>query len=317
MKENIEQLLIEAIKNAASSEPTVLKEAFSSSLLTKYKFGEYLKQVVKKMGRGYSDVILKTFGVPLNKITDSDMYEIPLVENPMGSVKKYLKNPDYVVLLCMRRLDDRTMAIEGVIPSHVTKVSELNRYLTNRLARASKNLPSLIGLCDAVLVFRRKQAIIKYGTTTGIKNQRSDARKGATALMTPEEFKKQNLARYKEITIKRAVEDDLTKKALNALGTLYKHLELAIKNNKQSQIGFGGGSILIGMDPKGREIGAQQHTWATKTLLEKLDYYTQAVNSKSKAKADEDDYYGQAVTRAAAKLLDTIKRINTMDYYGY
>jgi len=98
----------------------------------------------------------------------------------------------------------------------------------------------------------------------GLVAKRSSQKLGAIAFKTDAQFKKDNLARYKEALQGKAVKGDVDTAVLEAIQQVTKQISAAVAGKSLSQYG----DVLIGKNPKGRDVTASDASNALNRLLQ-------------------------------------------------
>lgn len=152
-------------------------------------------------------------------------------------------------------------------------------------------------------------------TTKGTKEKielRTSQKAGATAFMSAADFKKDNLRRYQAILRDRAASSPIDKDVLETIGLVSD----AIKQGVGSLTTGKYDNIIVGQDPKGREIKASD---AANFLRQVLDDYERYIQYAKQAKAAEADgsrsnYYGEEAKQYALSLKQKAIKAKNMDY---
>lgn len=141
---------------------------------------------------------------------------------------------------------------------------------------------------------------------------RTSQKAGATAFMSAKDFKNDNLARYKEILASRAVSSPIDKQVLDAITAVTDAIKAGVGSKTIGKYD----SIILGQDPRGREVKASD---AANFLRNVLDNYERFVTA-SKAVSDSekvgrtDSYYHGQVKEYAFALKKQFNKAKTMDY---
>ena len=144
------------------------------------------------------------------------------------------------------------------------------------------------------------------------RDERTAAKKGATAFKSDKDFKKENLARYHDILANRAAAMPIDKEVLKAIDVVTAQIKDGLTAGKKGKWG----DVVIGQDPKGREIKLRDASNAMQNLLDDFNRYVDYTNQ---AKREEEagygsDYYSREVKNYAKSIKDRISKIEKMDY---
>jgi hypothetical protein len=145
----------------------------------------------------------------------------------------------------------------------------------------------------------------KY-STAGKRAQRAESRMGAIAFKSAADFKKENLARYKQIIADKVAKlpiDDLVKDAIDAL-------------TKQIQNGFDkqhveSGELVIGQKPSGRNVTVRD---AANHMTNLLDRYQRYVYYSNESRSSISDYYKTEMKKLAVDVKSMIDDIAIFNY---
>jgi hypothetical protein len=151
----------------------------------------------------------------------------------------------------------------------------------------------------------------RYGTIP-IRNARTSARKGAVAFKNDKDFKKDNLDRYHMILADRAAKMPIDKEVLDAIDIVSLQIKDGLSAGKKGRYG----DVIIGHDPKGREVKLRD---ASNVMQNLLDDFNRYVDYTNQAKREEEDgyvskYYTREVKNYAKSIKDRIGKIKKMDY---
>jgi hypothetical protein len=151
------------------------------------------------------------------------------------------------------------------------------------------------------------------GTST-LALQRANAKRGAIAFKSDAQFKKENLARYKEALQGRAAKGDVDKMVLEAINQVTNQISAAVAGKSLSQYG----DVLIGKSPKGRDVTASDASNALNRLLQQFATYSSSKIELEKSQAGDPNYRSSyAETRlkeAALEIKTQCIKINKLDY---
>jgi len=149
-------------------------------------------------------------------------------------------------------------------------------------------------------------------STSAKRDERTTARKGAIAFKNDKDFKKENLDRYHMILADRAAKMPIDKEVLNAIDVVTSQIKDGLATGAKGKWG----DVIIGKDPKGREVKLRDASNAMQNLLDDFNRYVDYTNQ---AKREEEEgyssnYYSREVKNYAKSIKDRISKINKMDY---
>jgi hypothetical protein len=141
---------------------------------------------------------------------------------------------------------------------------------------------------------------------------RTSQKAGATAFMSAKDFKNDNLRRYQAILRDRAASSPIDKDVLEAIGLVSD----AIKQGVGSLTTGKYDSIIVGQDPKGREVKASD---AANFIRQVLDDYERYIQYSKQAKEAESqggrsNYYSEEAKQYALSLKQKAIKAKNMDY---
>jgi hypothetical protein len=144
------------------------------------------------------------------------------------------------------------------------------------------------------------------------RDERIAAKAGATAFKSDKDFKKENLAKYHTILADRAAAMPIDKEVLRAIDVVATQIKDGLTAGKKGKWG----DVVIGEDPKGREVKLRDASNAMQNLLDDFNRYVDYTNQ---AKREEEagygsNYYSREVKNYAKSIKDRISKIEKMDY---
>lgn len=183
----------------------LLNEAFASPILAQLwrsKLAKYTLEHLVKMNKI----------IDWNLVTDGDIQQMSGADAAKINSKEVWKfwspngNPSNIFMVTHSNavfdrwfdVNRRTRVVKSIVNSSCLTADVLNGYATN-----GKKFLNAMKTCYIIDLdkLRANQSLVSTRTN------RAEARKGATALMTDTEIKKQNLARYREILRRNKVTD--------------------------------------------------------------------------------------------------------------
>lgn len=149
-------------------------------------------------------------------------------------------------------------------------------------------------------------------STAAIRDERTAARKGAIAFQSDKDFKKQNLDRYHTILADRAASMPVDKEVLKAIDVVTSQIKDGLATGEKGKYG----DVIIGRDPKGREVKLRD---ASNVMQNLLDDFNRYVDYTEQSKREEEagygsNYYSREVKNYAKSIKDRISKIEKMDY---
>jgi len=173
------------------------------------------------------------------------------------------------------------------------------------------SLSKVAELADRAYVLDLDILRARYSTAAK-RDERTAAKAGATAFKSDKDFKKENLARYHTILADRAAAMPIDKEVLRAIDVVSSQIKDGLIAGKKGKWG----DVVIGEDPKGREIKLRDASNAMQNLLDDFNRYVDYTNQ---AKREEEagygsNYYSREVKNYAKSIKDRISKIEKMDY---
>ena len=173
------------------------------------------------------------------------------------------------------------------------------------------SLSKVAELADRAYVLDLDILRARYSTEAQ-RDKRTAAKAGATAFKSDKDFKKENLARYHDILANRAAAMPIDKEVLKAIDVVTAQIKDGLTAGKKGKWG----DVVIGNDPKGREVKLRDASNAMQNLLDDFNRYVDYTNQ---AKREEEagygsNYYSREVKNYAKSIKDRISKIEKMDY---
>jgi hypothetical protein len=149
-------------------------------------------------------------------------------------------------------------------------------------------------------------------STQNLKDERDAARKGATAFMNDKEFKAENKARYNDILATKASSMPMDSVVSGAIDTLSLQIKNAIAKGEKGRYG----DLLIGLDPRGKEVKLSDASNLMRNILDTYSRYVGDVanDEKEKAAGYTGNYYAGSLKNHAKDIQDNVKKIDTLSY---
>jgi hypothetical protein len=149
-------------------------------------------------------------------------------------------------------------------------------------------------------------------STRALKDERYAAKKGATAFQNDKDFKAENLRRYNDILATKAAElplDSLVAKAIDTIaGQIKDGLAKGLKGRYDE--------LIVGTDPKGREVKMNDAANLMRNILDEYSRYVgDATNQEKEVAAGYGgSYYEGSMKQRAKNLQDYMKKIDNLNY---
>jgi hypothetical protein len=149
-------------------------------------------------------------------------------------------------------------------------------------------------------------------STTNLKAEREAARKGATAIMDPRAFRDENKARYNAILAQKASELPIDKVVLDAIEELSNQIKDALVNAEKGKYG----ELIMGLDPKGREVKLSDASNLMRGILDEYQRYVGdiAASEKEVAAGYGTSYYDRSIKERSKNIMDRVKKIENKNY---
>lgn len=144
---------------------------------------------------------------------------------------------------------------------------------------------------------------------------RTTQKSGAVAFMTAKQFKDDNMYRYKEILKDRAASggtDMIIKGVQAAIQTVSNAMSQAVGSMTTGKYS----DIIVGKNPKGREVKASDAANFLRNMLDNFERYVTSSKQAEEYKKQEfrDSYYDEQAKSYALQLKQQITKATNMDY---
>ena len=146
-----------------------------------------------------------------------------------------------------------------------------------------------------------------------LKAERSESRMGAIAYKSDKEFKAENQSRYEAILRDRASNEDIDKMVNDAIDALTQQIKDAIVKGAKTSYG----DVLIGLNPKGREVKMSDAGHLMSSILRDYGTYASAKNDEIASEqrhGEADKYYRNRSAEAAKCIKDGLNKIKNLNY---
>jgi hypothetical protein len=321
-----------------SREIELLTEAFNSSILQRLT-----NNTSGGIGKKFFDTLSK-MGIAVSNVTNNDITTIA----PADAAKYTAANPNQILIYYSTTEKPNpyagkdTWRDKKIVPANtVLAVVKGKVYMGLSYDRwASKNVKAEYKMIqssgnDAIGIDKstgsygsglntlKKMAevsdlvyVINPATvpsSTGLRKERSESKQGAAAFVDDKQFKKENQYRYETILRDRAANDDIDKLVQDAIDELTTHIKDAMVTKAKSDYG----DILIGLDPKGRQIKMSDAGNLMSQILRDYGSYASALNDaieSEKRHGEKDNYYLNSAKSYAKSLKDYSNKVKSKNY---
>ena len=149
-------------------------------------------------------------------------------------------------------------------------------------------------------------------STSELTSQRADAKRGATAFQNDKDFKAENIRRYNEILATKAAELPLDSLVSKAIDTIADQIKDGIAKGLKGRYD----ELIVGLDPKGREVKMNDAANLMRNILDEYSRYVgDAVNQeKEVASGYGGSYYTGSMKQRAKNIQDYLKKVDNLNY---
>ena len=343
-KEILRNLIREEVKKALTTHS--LNEAFASSILRRILIGIPGKN---GYGSGYSKDIAQAFynmtKVALDKVEDSDIQKmdpslayktlkknggenlIVFYISEEGGENTYGKN-DYTrkikagTLLGIASGDNKFYSIAKPFWSSASKQRPIMKPGTGDNLGVSKsgsgfgstglyNVKRVSEIADVAYVIDLSNLKTTKGTSEKIA-LRTSQKSGAVAFMSAKDFKNDNLKRYQQILRDKAANSPIDKIVLDTIGLVSDAIKQGVGNLTTGEYD----NIIVGQNPRGREVKASDAANFLRQVLDDYERYIQYTKQASQAAdgGNRSNYYSEEANQYALSLKQKAVKAKNMDY---
>lgn len=173
------------------------------------------------------------------------------------------------------------------------------------------SLTKVAELADIAYVIDLDVLKARYSTTSLVSKRAAD-KSGATAFQNDKDFKAANKARYNEILAQKASELPMDSLVLGAIDTLATQIKDALSKGEKGRYG----ELIVGLDPKGREIKMSDASNLMRNILDEYNRYVgYAVESeKEVATGYSGKFYEGRLKESAKTITDYVKKVDAKNY---
>jgi hypothetical protein len=169
-------------------------------------------------------------------------------------------------------------------------------------------------IADTVYVLDLLSIQQKYSTKEKVA-LRTKQKSGAVAFMTAKQFKDDNMSRYNEILRNRAAAsgtDNIIKGVQAAIQEVSAKMSAAVGNMTTGRYN----NIILGQDPKGREVTASDAANFMRNMLDNFERYISYSKQDAEAKASgsTSSWNAEEVKKYALELKTQIQKAKDMNY---
>lgn len=149
-------------------------------------------------------------------------------------------------------------------------------------------------------------------STSELQSQRSDAKRGATAFQSDKDFKAENIRRYNDILATKAAELPLDSLVSKAIETIADQIKDGIAKGLKGKYD----ELIVGLDPKGREVKMNDAANLMRNILDEYSRYVgDAVNQEKEVAAGYGgSYYEGSMKNRAKNIQDYLKKVDNLNY---
>ena len=173
------------------------------------------------------------------------------------------------------------------------------------------SLKQVVELADRAYCLDLEILRARY-STRALKDERYAAKKGAIAFQTDKDFKAENLKRYNDILATKAAALPLDSLVANAIDTIAGQIKDGLSKGLKGKYD----ELIVGLDPKGREVKMNDAANLMRNILDEYSRYCgDAVQQEKEVAAGYGgNYYEGSMKQRAKNLQDYIKKIDNLNY---
>lgn len=200
------------------------------------------------------------------------------------------------VLKVTKRDDSAGIAKSSANASYGSKISSLKQ---------------VVELADRAYCLDLEILRARY-STRALRDERYAAKKGATAFQTDKDFKAENIKRYNEILATKAASLPLDSLVANAIDTIAGQIKDGLAKGLKGRYD----ELIVGLDPKGREVKMNDAANLMRNILDEYSRYCgdAAQQEKEVASGYGGSYYEGSMKQRAKNIQDYLKKIENMNY---
>ena len=331
-KSELIQIIREEVRNVLRSR---LNEAFKSSILR-----DIIKTIESStrfgLAKDFANSFVKQSKIPLDQVTNDDIQEM----SPEAAYKMIRKSGDprlYVVFMnkaggtnpYAKEKWNTTIPANSVIAiangQNMFLDVTYSRFSREPSLRASKdysgigieksggrygtgivNVKRASEVSDVAYVIDSSKLRASGKDTSALQSLRTAQKTGAVAFMTPEQFRKDNLTRYKEILRNQAAATPVDKMVMEFINLATAAITKAVSTatvNRYNQITVG--------TLKGRDVTASDLSYTMRNVLDNFERYTSYMKQAAKY-AGQESYYTNEAKAYALRIKEELNSIKTL-----
>lgn len=149
-------------------------------------------------------------------------------------------------------------------------------------------------------------------STNQLTLQRADDKRGATAFQSDKDFKAENKQRYNEILAKKAAAMPMDAVVLGAIDTLATQIKDGLSKGEKGRYG----ELIIGLDPRGREIKMNDAANLMRNILDEYNRYVGYVveTEKEVASGYSGKFAEGRLKQSSKTIVDYVKKVESKNY---
>jgi hypothetical protein len=149
-------------------------------------------------------------------------------------------------------------------------------------------------------------------STNQLTLQRADDKRGATAFQSDKDFKAENKQRYNEILAKKAAAMPMDTVVLGAIDTLATQIKDGLSKGEKGKYG----ELIIGLDPRGREIKMNDAANLMRNILDEYNRYVGYVveTEKEVASGYSGKFAEGRLKQSSKTIIDYVKKVDAKNY---
>jgi hypothetical protein len=173
------------------------------------------------------------------------------------------------------------------------------------------SLTKVAELADIAYVIDLDVLKARYSTQSLV-YKRAEDKRGATAFQNDKDFKAANKARYNEILAQKAAAMPIDSVVLGAIDTLATQIKDALSKGEKGRYG----ELIIGLDPRGREIKMSDASNLMRNILDEYNRYVGYVveSEKEVATGYSGKFYEGRLKESAKTITDYVKKVDAKNY---
>jgi hypothetical protein len=149
-------------------------------------------------------------------------------------------------------------------------------------------------------------------STTQLTLQRANDKRGATIFMSDKDFKAENKSRYNQILAQKASAMPMDTVVLGAIDTLATQIKDALSKGEKGRYG----ELIVGLDPKGREIKMNDAANLMRNILDEYNRYVgYVVETEKEIASGYNGKWAEGRLKDSSKtIVDYVKKVEAKNY---